>query len=84
MALELSIGVALLPTLTRGGVLATAVGGASLAQVGRVVSHPLPGRRLVPAVGPAALTGLGALTLAGVGPDTLMVRLHRWDSPAPI
>ncbi len=82
MALALTIGTALLATLSRGGILAAAVGGASLAQAGRVLGHPLPGRWLAPAIGLAALAGLGALTLAGVGPETLTVRLHLWGSAA--
>jgi O-antigen ligase len=76
----LAIAVALLATLSRGGVLAGAVGAAALAQFVWGAARPFLGRWLTPLVGLAVGIGLVVSALAGIGAETLEVRLRLWGS----
>ncbi len=82
LALLVAIGAALLATLSRGGVLAGAVGAAALAQLAWGGSRPFLGRWLAPLVGLAVGLATLLLALAGIGAETLEVRLRLWGSAA--
>lgn len=81
-ALLLAIAAALLATLSRGGWLAGAVAAAALAQFAWGAARPFLGRWLAPLVGLAVGIGLVISALAGIGADTLDVRLRLWGSAA--
>ena len=81
-ALLAAIGMGLLGTVSRGGLLAGAVGAAALAQVAWGGGRRMLGRWLAPLVAIAAGSGLALLALAGVGPETLEIRLRLWGSGA--
>ena len=82
LALPLAIAAALLATLSRGGMLAGAVGAATLAQLAWGAPRPFLGRWLAPLVGLAVGLGSVVLALAGIGAETLDVRLRLWGSAA--
>ncbi len=82
LALLLAIAAALLATLSRGGLLAGAVGVAAVAQLIWGAARPFLGRWLAPVVGLSVGIGLVILALAGFGADTLDVRLRLWGSAA--
>lgn len=82
LALLLAIAAALLATLSRGGLLGAAVGAAALVQLVWGAARPFLGRWLAPLVGLAVGLGLVIAALAGIGADTLDVRLRLWGSAA--
>lgn len=80
VALLLAIATALLATLSRGGVLAGAVGAAALGQFVWGPDRPFLSRWLAPLVGLAVGTCMVIAALAGFGAETLEVRLRLWGS----